>query len=416
MEDKLFRSRRAAVLAGGVAVTLALAGCAANSGGGEQQGGGEGSRPNIPAVTSLPVPANAANPAGDGKAQCAATTTLAFGGALTGPNAQLGINIVNGAQLAVNQHNQNNPGCQVQLKRFDTEGSADRAPGIVTQMVSEPSTLGVVGLAFSGESRATGNIFQQAGLAHITASATAADLTKNNWSTFFRGLANDNVQGPAVAKFLSGPLQAKKVCVIQDDSPYGTGLATATNQALQQAGIDASCQDKVTTGQKDFAAIVSKVVAAQPQAVFYSGYYAEGAPLDQQLSNRGFNGTFLGPDGVKDPEFVKLAGDASSNAYFTCPCTPGELVPQFAEAYKTVSNGQPPQTYSLEGYDSTTVLLKAIDSGAKDRAGVLNFVRAYDAPGLSKQFKWDPTGELATTQVYGYKVENGQILPTGEIK
>lgn len=411
----MFGSRRAAIVAGGVALTLAMAGCAANQGGGGQGGGGqpEGNRPDIPAVTTLPVPANAANPAGNGQATCAPTTTLAYAGALTGANAQLGVNIVNGVQLAVNQHNQANPNCQVQLKKLDTEGTPDKAPGIVTQVAGDKNTIGVIGLPFSGESKATGQIFQQAGLPHLSPSATNPALTKNGWTTFFRALANDNVQGPAAAKFMTGKLGAQKVCVIQDDSDYGIGLAKATNDAL--GPVAAGCQDKVTTGQKDFAAVASKVVAAQPQVVFYAGYYAEGAPLDQQLSQRGFKGVFLGPDGVKDPEFVKLAGDASNNAFFTCPCTPGELVPQFADAYKGVSDGLAPGTYSLEGYDSTTILLKAIDSGAKDRASVLNFVKGYDAAGFSKQFKWDATGELAATKVFGYKVENGQIVPVGEI-
>ncbi|MER5672962.1 branched-chain amino acid ABC transporter substrate-binding protein [Pseudonocardia alni] len=411
------RRGRTIAVAGGVALALTLSGCAAGQGGGQQGGGGEqqGNRPDIPAVSTLPVPANAANPAGNGQAQCAATTTLAYAGALTGSNAQLGVNIVNGVQLAIDQHNKANPNCQVQLKRFDTEGTPDKAPGIVTQVASEQPIVGVIGLPFSGESKATGGIFEQAGLVHLTPSATNPALTKNGWTTFFRALANDNVQGPAAAKFMAGKLGAKKVCVIQDDSDYGVGLAAATNQALQATGIDASCQDKVTTGQKDFAAVVSKIVSAQPQAVFYSGYYAEGAPLDQQLSNRGFTGVFLGPDGVKDDQFIQLAGDASNNAFFTCPCTPGELIPEFADAYKTVSNGAAPGTYSLEGYDSATILLKAIDSGATDRAAVKNYVKNYDGAGLSKQFKWDSTGELATTAVYGYKVENGKIVYVGEI-
>jgi branched-chain amino acid transport system substrate-binding protein len=70
-------------------------------------------------VATIPVSPNAANPAGDGKATCSGVT-LAYGGAETGPNAQLGINIVNGVQLAINQHNAANPGCQVQFKKFDT--------------------------------------------------------------------------------------------------------------------------------------------------------------------------------------------------------------------------------------------------------------------------------------------------------
>ena len=81
--------------------------------------------------------------------------------------------------------------------------------------------------------------------------------------------------------------------------------------------------------------MISKIINAKPDAVYYSGYYAEGAPFDQQLVNKGYKGTFVGPDGVKDDQFIKLAGDASSNAYFTCPCIPGELIPDFESAYKT---------------------------------------------------------------------------------
>ena len=66
----------------------------------------------------------------------------------------------------------------------------------------------------------------------------------------------------------------------------------------------------MTTGQKDFSSVVTKVVNAKPDAVFYSGYYAEGAPLAQQLANKGYTGTFLAPDGVKDDQFIQLSGDA----------------------------------------------------------------------------------------------------------
>jgi len=406
------RASRARALTAGVALTFALAACAANTGSAPASGG-SASKVDVAAVTNLPVPPNAVKPAGDGKAVCAAGTNIAYAGAETGANAQLGINIYNGVQLAINQHNMANPGCQVAFKKFDTEGDPGKAPGVVTQVVSEKDILGAIGLPFSGESKATGQIFEQAKLVHLTPSATNPGLTKNGWTTFFRALGNDSVQGPAAAKFLTGKLTAKKVCVIQDDSDYGIGLATATNQALGAAS--AGCQDKVTTGQKDFAAVVSKVISAKPDAVFYAGYYAEAAPLDQQLANQGFTGTFVGPDGVKDEQFIKLAGNASGNAFFTCPCVPGELLPEFADAYKGVSGGTAPGTYSLEGYDSATVLLKGIDSGIKDRAAMVNFVKKYDADGFSKHFKWDATGELAATTVYGYKVENGKIAYVGTI-
>jgi branched-chain amino acid transport system substrate-binding protein len=395
-------------LAIAAAAGLLMSGCANQGSTGTST---SASKINIPAITTIQTPANAVLPAGDGKATCAAGLTLGYIGAETGANAQLGINIYDGVQLALDQHNKANPGCQVGFKKFDTEGDPTKATGPVTQAVNEADIVGVVGLPFSGESKATGNILEQKGLVHITPSATNPGLTTNGWATFFRGLGNDAVQGPAAAKFVTGQLKAKKVYLVQDDSDYGIGLAGTTSKALGSALIGT---DKVTTGQKDFSAVISKIINAKPDAVYYSGYYAEGAPFDQQLVTKGYTGTFVAPDGVKDDQFIKLAGNASANAYFTCPCIPGELIPTFESAYKTSFNLEP-GTYSIEGYDAATILLSGIDAGKTTRADLLAWVKSYDKDGLSKHYKWDSTGELQAPTVYGYKVENGKIVPIGTI-
>nr|WP_246318720.1 branched-chain amino acid ABC transporter substrate-binding protein [Leifsonia psychrotolerans] len=388
-----------------------LAGCVNQASTGGTSSTPSSARVDLPALTSIETPPNAVLPAGDGKATCPGGLTLAYIGAETGANAQLGINIFNGVQLAVDQQNAANPGCQVAFKKFDTEGDPNKATGPVTQAVNEADIIGVVGLPFSGESKATGNIFEQAGLVHITPSATNPDLTKNGWTTFFRGLGNDAVQGPAAAKFMTGPLEAKTVYLVQDDSDYGIGLGATTTEALGSALVGT---DKVITGQKDFSATISKILNAKPDAVYYSGYYAEGAPFDQQLVAKGYTGTFVGPDGVKDDQFIKLAGDASENAYFTCPCIPGELIPTFEKAYKDAFSMEP-GTYSIEGYDAATVLLSGIGKGNATRPDLLNWVKNYDADGLSKHYKWNSTGELAIPAVYGYKVQNAKIVPIGVI-
>lgn len=390
------------------AAGLILAGCANQAGPAPTT---SSNKVDIPTISSVDVPKDAVLPAGDGKATCDSKLTISYVGAETGPNAQLGINIYNGVQLAIDQHNKANPGCQVQFQKYDTEGDPTKATGPTTQAVSDANTVGVIGLPFSGESKATGQIFEDAGLVHITPSATNPTLTQNGWKTFFRALGNDSIQGPAAAKFMTGPLKAKKVFLVQDDSDYGTGLAKTTGQALGKAEVG---NDKVTTGQKDFSATVSKVLNSKADAVYYAGYYAEGAPFDQQLVQKGFKGTFIGPDGVKDPAFIQQAGSASANAYFTCPCIPGELIPDFEKAYKTAFNNEP-GTYSIEGYDSATILLAGIDKGNTTRAKLLDWVKNYDADGLSKHYKWDSTGELQAPAVYGYKVDGGEIKPIGQI-
>lgn len=351
----------------------------------------------------LPVPevAGAVDPAGDGKATCS-PLSIAMAGALTGPDAALGKNIQFGAQLAVNKHNEANPGCQVQLKTFDTEGDAQKATQVAPQIVDDAFTIGLIGPAFSGETEATGDIFNQAGLVAATASATRVTLSEKGWKTFFRGLGNDGAQGEAIANYLTNTVGDKKVCVVDDSTPYGLGLADVVRETLGPAA-DPGCNIQVKKGDKDFSAAVTQIKGVNPDAVFFAGYYAEAAPLVQQLRDGGVEATFVSGDGTNDPQFVTQAGESSKDALLTCPCSPAPA--DFAEQYKTVSGGVAPGVYSTEGYDLATIMLRGIDSGANTREALLEYVRNYSGQGVARKYQWSPTGELTDSLIWVYKVQ-----------
>jgi branched-chain amino acid transport system substrate-binding protein len=341
-----------------------------------------------------------ADPAGDGKATCS-PVKIAMAGALNGPDAALGINIKNGVQLALDKHNAANPGCQIELRTFDTEGDPQKATAIAPQIVDDASIIGLVGPAFSGETKATGGVFDQAGLVAATASATNVTLSENGWKTFLRGLANDGVQGPSVANYLKTTIGDKKICVVDDSTDYGTGLAKAVRDTLGDVA-DSACNISVKKGDKDFSAAVTQVKGQSPDTVFYSGYYSEAAPFVQQLRDAGFTGKFASADGTKDPEFVKQAGNASKDALLSCPCGPASAA--FADEYTKKFN-QGPGTYSTEGYDLGTILAKGIDSGAVTREALLNFAKTYDGQGVARKYQWTDQGELTTTLIWIYKVQ-----------
>lgn len=399
------------VLAIGAAAALVLTGCSdkSTSTGTDASGTSGASGLKITPVVQVDTngkevakvdPAKAADPAGDGKATCA-PTNIAFAGALTGPNAALGINIDMGAKLALDQHNKANPGCQITLKSFDTEGDPQKATQVIPQIVNDKSIVALLGPTFSGETKATGKILSDAGLASLTSSATNATLTANGWTSFFRGLANDDVQGPSVAKYLTGTAGYKKICVVQDNSDYGTGLAKSITEGLG-AAADASCASSIKTGDKDFSATVTKIAGANADAVFYAGYYAEGAPLAQQLKSGGFKGVFVAPDGTNDPQFLSQAGSAAKGATLTCPCGPA---PEKFEKDYQAFNKQPSGVYSVEAYDLATILTKAIGAGKVTRPDILEYVRSYDGAGLARQYKWSANGELSNALIWIYTVK-----------
>jgi branched-chain amino acid transport system substrate-binding protein len=332
-------------------------------------------------------------------------------GALTGPNANLGIYIQNGVNLALDKYNAAHPDCKVTLANYDSQGDPTQAPGLAKKAIDDKKVVGIVGPAFSGESKAADPLFNEAGLVTVTPSATNPKLSENGWKTFFRVLGNDATQGPAAAKYMKDTLKATKVFVVDDASEYGKGLADIVRQDL---GSTVAGNDTIQQKQTDFSATVTKAKASGADALFFGGYSPEAAPLVKQLRDAGWKGTFVGADGIKDTAFLDNAQSAAEGAIITCPCVPPDVAPDFQKDYKAKFN-EDPNTYSGEGFDAAQILLDGIAAG-KTRETMVDFVKSYDKAGVTKQLQFDAKGEPQHVKVFAYKVEGGKIVSIGEIK
>lgn len=335
---------------------------------------------------------------------------LAFLGPETGDYANLGLNIVNGAKVALDEFSKESD-CKVELKEFDSQGNPEKATPLATQIINDDSIVGVIGPTFSGETDATGAAFAEAGLVTVSASATNPDLSQNGWDTFHRLLGNDATQAPAAAKYIKETLGAKKVFVVDDASEYGKYIADGVASELGDLVVDT---DTVQQKQTDFGPTVTKIKASGADALWYGGYYTEAGLLVKQLRAAGWKGTFLSGDGSNDPGFVEAAGAAAAEgAILTCPCAPS--TDDFIAKYKAI-NGSEPGTYSAEGYDAANALLHGIETGHTDRPGLLDWINNYDDEGLTKHIKWDESGEVSEVVIYAYKVTDGKIAVDTEIK
>ena len=352
--------------------------------------------------------------AGDAKCE---NVAIGFFGALTGANANLGLNSRNGAKVALKEWNDANKDCQVELKEFDSQGSPDQAPALAQQAVQDSEVIGLLGPAFSGESRTANPIFDQAGLSVITPSATGTDLSTKGWKIFHRAVPNDNAQGPAIVKYLKNELNSKRVAVLDDKSEYGKGIADIIRKDLGAlAVVSDSFDDKAT----EFSSTVNKVKAGNVDAVVFGGYYSQGGPLAKQLKDGGVTAKFIGPDGVNDKGFVEGAGAAAEGAVLTAPAdvasadTPEKK--EFIDKFKELNNTDV-GLYSLEGYDATKIYLECIGKGNTTREKIEACLDSGEFEGVANTYKWDDKGELTSTLiVYAFTVKGGTITSAGAIK
>jgi branched-chain amino acid transport system substrate-binding protein len=357
----------------------------------------------------------------EGGGQAPATVKIGVMGDLTGENSGIVIPLRNAAQLAFEEYNATNPATKIEMVEYDSQGVPEQATALAQQAINTDKIVGLVGPAFSGESRQVGPILEEGMIPSVTASATNPGLAENGWTYWHRIVGNDLSQGSAVAEYMTRALATKKAFVIHDNQEYSKGVADVVNETLKGGGVDVQT-DVIDPQGSDYASTVNKVKAAAPDAIFYGGYYAQAGRLLKQLRDGGVEAQFLSGDGSLDAGLAKGAGGTNADgAIVSCPCLidptgkAGPASKKLADAYKAKFNSDT-AIYSGEGYDAATAFIEAIKAGKTDTASINEFLKTIDVPGVTKQIKFAENGEPSSSDVYVYLFKGDSYSLLGNTK
>lgn len=346
----------------------------------------------------------------------AGTVNIGFFGALTGPNSpQLGINIRDGAKLAVDQYNAKGGSPKVVLKEYDSQGDGSQAPQLAQKVIAD-HTVAIVGPAFSTESKNADPIFEQAGIVNISPSATADSLSTSGFKYFHRIVGRNAAQGAAAEKYINLKLKAKTIAVIDDNSEYGKGIADVVRADVKNDGITVAVSESIDVKSQDYSSTVNKVSSAKVGAIFYGGYYAEGGRLLKQLRDANVKATFISDDGAADQKLVDSAGaSAAEGALMTLASGDITKVPaaaKFVTDYTAAFN-TPPATYSGEGFDAANFILAAIAAGNTTGKAINDYLASNTYTGITKTIKFTSTGDIEGGGVYLYGIQSGKLAFLG---
>ena len=350
--------------------------------------------------------------------------TIGFVGALTGSDANLGINIRDGMKVAISEENAKG-GTQIALKEFDTAGDPAQASTIKDRFVGDRSVIGIVGPAFSGETKAVLPDIQAGGLPMISASATNKDLPTvvPNQTVFHRVIADDALQANGIVAYLESlSPRPSRVGIVHDNSEYGKGLADGVESGARAKGLTVAPALTLDPNAQDFSATVNSVRSANVSHVFFGGYYAAAGRLKKQLTDAGITAQFISGDGSLDQGFVTSAGaQQAEGARLTCPCnlalesSTGSLKTFYDNFKREI--GKDPGLYSPEAYDATKILIQGIKAGNTDRARLLTYLEGFGRyEGVSKVIEFEPNGNLKSKTFFVFQISNGKIAPLQQLE
>jgi branched-chain amino acid transport system substrate-binding protein len=359
---------------------------------------------------------------------------------LTGADAEGAILIKNGAMLAIEEANAKGgvAGYRIEPVIYDSgtasAGQYDPAQAATNtrKLVADPLVVANVGPEMSGEGKAMAPILSEADLATITPSSTNPDITNPAFAAqfrpkgraiYFRTVTTDAYQGPNMANYMAQVLKIKSVYVLDDSGAYGVGIADTFQKQAEKIGVRVLGRDQLNPKEADYTAILTKIKALKPDALYYGGVSQAGVKLAKQAYDIVPNMIKAGGDGVHGAAFLKGVGFPAVDKWYATTACPHMVedssaagwVKRFQERFKTL-----PDDYSITAYDGTLVVLDAIkrvaESGKEvNRSNVRDAMQATKLPTLQGEVSFDENGDMVSKVVSVFQFLHDPKYPDDDI-
>jgi branched-chain amino acid transport system substrate-binding protein len=308
---------------------------------------------------------------------------------LTGPQANLGVEVKNALQIAQDELNTTGGirGKKLEILLEDSHDNPKDAIMSFNKLLSEKVPLII----------STGDVvsLKLAPLAdeqHIPVIATVAagpDVGTND-GCVFRVFIQAIKQGETMGKYATDSLKLSKASILSINNEFGVASSGSFRKAFERAGAIVR-QETYEIGDRDIRTPITKVLAEKPQAIYVTGFGPGYCTAIKQVRELGYKGILLTDCSLSVPWVKEQVGSAAQDAYFTDGAfnesNPRTL--KFSKAYEHKFNSKPSFVAAF-AYDSLKIAAESLEKGdgsADSLVLALSSISKFD--GLSGQLSFD---------------------------
>ncbi|EIL6484905.1 ABC transporter substrate-binding protein [Campylobacter coli] len=285
---------------------------------------------------------------------------------LTGPVAAYGQDVFNGIELANKLNAKLDNGDEVKLIVIDTKGDKLETTSAVNRLIAQDKVIGIIGEATTPNTIQAISIVEDKKIPLIAPVASGDKLLEGK-KYASRVCFSDSFQGDKFASYVTKELNLKNAVVIIDQSNvYSLGLAKAFEKSLKENGGKVIKKLAISSGDKDFRAVVSQLKSLNPDFVYMPIYHPEAALIARQTKQIGFDKLLAAGDGVNNQTFIDLGSTAVNGVVFTDsfdssnPSTARGKT--FINEYEKIKGNANLPAFSAMGADAYYVMLNAMNA------------------------------------------------------
>ncbi len=345
---------------------------------------------------------------------------IGVGQPLSGGSMREGQDLLNGAQLAVEEINAagglrlGSNRVRLELVAQDDKSNAEGGVAAAKALVDADVTV-AIGHLSSGISIAAAPIYAKAGIPQLAIS-TKASYTQLNLPTTLRLVANDDLQARAMAEYSANLPGAQKFAVVDDASAYGRGLGDAAAAGLATRGKSVLLRQSLDRTTVDFTKTVAEIGKAGVDVVVVVLNDFQVRALVEQLAKAGLTQLrILGGDGIKTDQLYPVVRMVRA-IYSTSPIleprefsTNGAL---FLSRFRARFKSEP--VYAAHyTYDAVYLVADAMTrNGNAEKGALLDRLKSFDgnAP-VTGHMRFGADGEQRYGAIAVYELRPDQWAP-----
>ncbi|MDZ4046346.1 MAG: ABC transporter substrate-binding protein [Rhodoglobus sp.] len=276
-----------------------------------------------------------------------------------------------GVALAVQEINDADLGITVEVEYRDSgDTTTDTATVSVTDLLSLDVSA-IIGAASSGVSKTVIDQIVGAGVVQFSPANTSPDFTTYaDDNLYWRTAPSDLLQGEVLGNLIAEDGAATLGMIVLNDA-YGTGLAGALKATFESAGGEVVAESLFNPGEANFAAQISEVTAANPDAIALITF-DQAKSIVPALVGAGYPGSQLYfVDGNLSNYSADFAADLITGAKGTLPGLDVDTLGDFTERLLAIDPDLNDFSYAAESYDAVVlVALAALAANSTDGADI----------------------------------------------
>ncbi len=287
--------------------------------------------------------------------------------------ASIGIKMLQGAQLAIEQANAGG-GYRGQtpyslIVRNDN-GNWRSSGREVIMLAYQDSVWAILGTVDGANSHIAIRAALKAEIPIMNTADTDPTFVETNIPWVFRNITDDRQMCYMLADFAFKELGLERIAALRAVNRYGRMSIDEFRDAATRLGNPFMAELQYQEGDTDFSRQLERIQSLNVEGVITYGNSKESALILKQMREMGMDQWFFGSDRMVTQEFLDIVGENHGNVAAGYPYDPTRQDPEYLQFIEDFRNryGEEPETYAAHAFDGMNMIIEAIEEAGLNRA------------------------------------------------